>query len=52
MAEKKKAAAGDDKSAPPSSQADDYAGDKQYVENPDKPGPDSVAQLEVLPEDK
>lgn len=38
--------------APPSEQASDYAGDKQYKDNPDKPSPDSVAQVEVLPEDK
>lgn len=38
--------------ARPVQEADDYAGNKEYRDNPDKPAPDSVAQVEVLPEDK
>jgi hypothetical protein len=32
--------------------ADDWADSKVYKDNPDKPDPTSVAQVEVLPEDK
>ena len=38
--------------AVPVHEGDDYVGDKQYKDNPDKESPDSVAQVEVLPEDK
>lgn len=40
--------------APPIHEADDYAGDRKYVDMPDadKPAPETVAQYEVLPEDK
>ncbi len=36
-----------DTSAPALENADDYAGDREYKDNPDKPSPDSVAQIEV-----
>jgi hypothetical protein len=32
--------------ARPVEQADDYAGNKSYSDNPDKPSPDAVAQVE------
>ena len=50
MADKKKA---DDTTAPPSSQASDYAGDLQYRDMPadKKPGPDSVAQEQIRPDE-
>jgi hypothetical protein len=35
--------------ARPINEADDYAGDRKYEDNPDKPAPDSVAQIEVPP---
>lgn len=41
-----------DTTAPPSEQASDYAGDKEYRDNPDKPSPDSVAQVEIVPEER
>lgn len=43
-----------DVSAPPTHQADDYAGNKKYADAPAdlKPGPDSVVQVEVTEDDK
>lgn len=38
--------------ARPISEADDAAVNKSYKDNPDKPDPSTVAQVEVLPEDK
>lgn len=40
--------------ARPINEADDYAGDRKYVDMPEdmKPAPETVAQLEVLPEDE
>lgn len=38
--------------APEVSGAADAAADKKYADNPDKPDPTTVAQVEVLPEDK
>ena len=38
--------------AVPVEQGADWAGDKQYAENPDKPDPSTIAQVEILPEDK
>jgi hypothetical protein len=38
--------------APAIEDAADSASEKKYADNPDKPGPSSVAQVEVLPEDK
>lgn len=46
-----KKGASTDNVAPPSHEASDWAGNKEYKDNPDKPAPDSVAQVEVLPED-
>ena len=39
-----------DTAAPPLEQADDYAGNREYADNPDKPSPDTVAQIEIVPE--
>jgi len=48
-----KAAPADSKNvAPPIEQADDAAVSKKYAENTDKPDPSTVAQVEVLPDDK
>ena len=38
--------------ARPVEEAADAGVNKQYADNPDKPAPSSVAQVEVLPEDK
>lgn len=38
--------------APPIHEAADYAGDREYVDAPDKPAPEAVAQHEVVPGDK
>ena len=37
--------------ARPVEQADDWAGNRKYEENPDKPDPSTIAQIEVT-EDK
>jgi hypothetical protein len=48
-----KRGASTDNVAPPSSEASDYAGDKVYKDAPAdmKPGPDSVVQVEVRPDE-
>ena len=52
MATKKTTSDSGAQEAPPTSQADDYAGNKKYQDAPDdlKPGPDSVVQVEVTDE--
>lgn len=43
--------AASNRSAPPTDQAADYAGGKQYTDNPEKEA-DAVAQLEVRPDEQ
>lgn len=36
----------------PAASLEEGAGASKFIDNPDKPGPSTVAQLEVLPDEK